>query len=27
VPITAAIKAVCDNVDRLKPFGAWMGEG
>jgi len=27
VPITAAIKAVCDNVEKLKPFGAWMGEG
>jgi predicted PurR-regulated permease PerM len=27
VPITAAIKEVCDNVERLKPFGAWMGEG
>ena len=27
VPITAAIKAICDNVERLKPFGAWMGEG
>jgi predicted PurR-regulated permease PerM len=27
VPITAAIKAVCDNVDALKPYGAWMGEG
>jgi len=27
VPITAAIKAVCDNVDKLKPYGAWMGEG
>lgn len=27
VPITAAIKAVCDNVERLKPYGAWMGEG
>jgi predicted PurR-regulated permease PerM len=26
VPITAAIKAVCDNVDSLKPFGAWMGD-
>jgi predicted PurR-regulated permease PerM len=26
VPITAAIKAVCDNVERLKAFGAWMGE-
>lgn len=27
VPITAAIKAVCDNVERLKPYGAWLGEG
>jgi predicted PurR-regulated permease PerM len=27
VPITAAIKAVCDNVEGLKPYGAWMGEG
>jgi predicted PurR-regulated permease PerM len=27
VPITAAIKAVCDNVQRLKPYGTWMGEG
>jgi predicted PurR-regulated permease PerM len=27
VPITAAIKAVCDNVESLKPYGAWMGEG
>jgi len=27
VPITAAIKAVCDNVEKLKPFGEWMGEG
>lgn len=26
VPITAAIKAVCDNVERLKPYGTWMGE-
>jgi len=26
IPITAAIKAVCDNVDRLKPYGVWMGE-
>jgi predicted PurR-regulated permease PerM len=26
VPITAAIKAVCDNVERLKPYGAWLGE-
>jgi predicted PurR-regulated permease PerM len=27
VPITAALKAVCDNVRTLKPYGAWMGEG
>jgi predicted PurR-regulated permease PerM len=27
VPMTAAIKAVCDNVEKLKPYGAWMGEG
>jgi predicted PurR-regulated permease PerM len=27
VPITAAIKAVCDNIEVLKPYGAWMGEG
>jgi len=27
VPITAAIKAVCDNVESLKPYGAWMSEG
>jgi len=27
VPITAAAKAVCDNVSSLKPLGAWLGEG
>jgi predicted PurR-regulated permease PerM len=26
IPITAAFKAVCDNVRSLKPLGAWMGE-
>jgi predicted PurR-regulated permease PerM len=26
VPITAAIKAVCDNIESLKPYGTWMGE-
>jgi predicted PurR-regulated permease PerM len=26
IPITAAVKAVCDNVERLKPYGDWMGE-
>lgn len=25
IPITAAIKAVCDNIPSLKPYGAWMG--
>lgn len=27
VPLTAALKAVCDNVRTLKPYGEWMGEG
>jgi predicted PurR-regulated permease PerM len=27
VPITAGLKAICDNVQPLKPFGAWMGDG
>lgn len=27
VPITAAVKAVCDNVETLRPYGAWLGEG
>jgi len=27
VPITAGLKAICDNIQSLKPFGAWMGEG
>jgi predicted PurR-regulated permease PerM len=26
VPLTAALKAVCDNVRPLKPYGQWMGE-
>ncbi len=26
VPMTAAIKAICDNVESLKSWGAWMGE-
>jgi predicted PurR-regulated permease PerM len=26
VPMTAALKAVCDHVEKLKPWGAWMGE-
>jgi predicted PurR-regulated permease PerM len=27
VPITAAFKAVCDNVPALKAIGYWLGEG
>ncbi len=27
VPITAALKAVCDNIPSLKPVGDWLGEG
>ncbi|MGO9272455.1 MAG: AI-2E family transporter [Terriglobia bacterium] len=27
VPITAAAKAVCDNITSLRPLGAWLGEG
>jgi predicted PurR-regulated permease PerM len=27
VPITAALKAICDNIEKLKGWGAWMGEG
>ena len=27
VPMSDAIKAVCDNVEILKPYGARMGEG
>jgi predicted PurR-regulated permease PerM len=26
VPLTAAFKAVCDNVEGLKPWGVWMGD-
>jgi predicted PurR-regulated permease PerM len=26
VPLTGALKIICDNVARLRPFGAWMGE-
>jgi predicted PurR-regulated permease PerM len=26
VPLTSAFKTVCDNIERLKPVGAWMGE-
>lgn len=27
VPITAAVKAVFDNIESLRPYGAWLGEG
>ncbi len=26
VPITGAFKIVCDHIDRLRPYGAWLGE-
>jgi predicted PurR-regulated permease PerM len=26
VPLTGALKIICDNINRLRPFGAWMGE-
>jgi predicted PurR-regulated permease PerM len=26
VPITGAIKIICDHVERLQPYGAWLGE-
>ncbi len=26
VPITGAIKIICDHVERLRPYGAWLGE-
>ena len=26
VPLTGALKIVCDNIARLRPFGDWMGE-
>ena len=26
IPITAAMKIVFDHVERLKPYGAWLGE-
>ena len=26
IPLTAAIKAVCDNIERLRPYGTWLGE-
>jgi len=26
VPITAALKIIFDHVERLKPYGSWLGE-
>jgi len=26
VPITGAVKIICDNIERLRPYGAWLGE-
>jgi predicted PurR-regulated permease PerM len=27
VPVVGAIKILCDNIEGLEPFGAWLGEG
>ncbi len=26
VPITGAMKVICDHIERLRPYGAWLGE-
>ena len=26
VPITGAMKIICDHIERLRPYGAWLGE-
>jgi predicted PurR-regulated permease PerM len=26
VPITGALKVICDHIERLRPYGAWLGE-
>jgi predicted PurR-regulated permease PerM len=26
VPLTGALKIICDNIEHLRPYGAWMGE-
>ena len=26
VPITGAVKIICDHIERLRPYGAWLGE-
>jgi predicted PurR-regulated permease PerM len=26
VPLTGAFKIICDHIDRLRPYGAWLGE-
>jgi len=26
VPITGALKIICDHIERLRPYGAWLGE-
>ena len=26
VPITGAFKIICDHIERLRPYGAWLGE-
>jgi len=26
VPITGAVKIICDHIERMRPYGAWLGE-
>jgi len=26
VPLTGALKVICDHIERLRPYGAWLGE-
>jgi predicted PurR-regulated permease PerM len=26
IPLTAAVKIICDHIEVLRPYGAWMGE-
>jgi predicted PurR-regulated permease PerM len=26
VPIMGACKIICDHIERLRPYGAWLGE-
>jgi predicted PurR-regulated permease PerM len=26
VPLMGAVKIICDHIERLQPYGAWLGE-